>query len=34
MSKYIDEIYVSTDSLEIKKVSESFGIKVLSEASF
>ena len=29
MSKYIDEIYVSTDSLEIKKVSESFGIKVL-----
>lgn len=29
MSKHIDEIYVSTDSLKIKKVSESFGVKVL-----
>ena len=29
MSKYIDGIYVSTDSLEIKKISESFGVKVL-----
>ena len=29
MSRYINEIYVSTDSLEIKKVSESLGVKVL-----
>ena len=29
MSKQVDEIYVSTDSQEIRKVSESFGVKVL-----
>ena len=27
-SKYVDEIYVSTDSIEIAKVAEEFGIKV------
>ena len=29
MSKQVDEIYVSTDSQEIRKISESFGVKVL-----
>ena len=27
-SKYIDEIFISTDSIEIAKVSEEFGVKV------